>query len=105
MHCAQVRGGGQTAPVHPTIARSVRTHAEIGMPRTRAASVRSSTRDCTLLCRVDLDLIVVEHRTVPEIRLSLRRGLIRVRVVARELPPPYARRPHHPFTDRRLDAC
>src|ERR1051326_2570224 len=52
----------------------------------------------------DLHEIVVEHRSVPEIRLSLRRRLIGVRTVRRELAPPDRRRPHDARTNSILDA-
>ena len=51
-----------------------------------------------------LDLIVIEHRPMPHVRLPLRRRLVRVCAIRRQLPPPDAGRPHDALADGFLDA-
>src|SRR5688500_13731427 len=51
-----------------------------------------------------LKLIVVEHPTVSHVGLALRRGLIRVGAVRRELPPPDGRRPYDSLANAVLHA-
>ncbi len=74
--------------------RLVHAHRDLAALRSRRDSwYFQPAGDDRVLGHLDLDLIVVEHRTVPEIRLSLRRGLIRVRAVPGELAPPDATAP------------